>query len=80
MLEEKGPGVRIWGKWMGSCLFADIVLQASLERELQEMLDVAAKFAHRWLLMLNPKKCGISVTRQRKQDRRRYLRRVESRR
>ena len=58
-LEERGLGVRIWGKWMSSCLLvADILLLASLVRELQAML----KF--------NPKKCRVLVAGQKKQDKR----------
>ena len=71
MLEERGLGIRIRGTWMGSCLFADdIVLLASSASELQAMLDAAAEFANRWHLKFNPKKCGVLVTGQKKQDRR----------
>ena len=70
-LEEKGLGVNVQGKWLGSCLFADdIVLLASCARELQAMLDVAAEFASRWRLKFNPEKCGVQVVGQKKQQRR----------
>ena len=70
-LEEKGLGVNVRGKWLGSCLFADdIALLASCARELQAMLDVAAEFASRWRLKFNPKKCGVLVVGQKKQQRR----------
>ena len=34
------------------------------------MLDVAAEFASRWCLKFNPKKCGVLVVGQKKQQRR----------
>ena len=40
-----------------------------LAMELQDMLDVAAEFAHRWHLTFNAKKCGVLVVGQKKQDR-----------
>ena len=56
---------------MGSCLFADdIVLVGSSAPELQLMLDVAAGFAGRWHLRFNPKKCGVLVVGQKRQEKR----------
>ena len=70
-LEAKQLGVKVRGKWLGSCLFADdIALLASCARELQAMLDVAAEFVSRWRLKFNPKKCGVLVVGQKKQQRR----------
>ena len=73
-LEEKGLGVKVRGQWVGSCLFADdIALLASSASELQAMLDVAAEFASKWRLKFNPKKCGILVVGQKKQQRKWHL-------
>ena len=73
-LEEKGLGVKVRGQWVGSCLFADdIALLASSASELQAMLDVAAEFASKWRLKFNPKKCGILVIGQKKQQRKWHL-------
>ena len=66
-LEEKGLGVKVRGKWPGSCLFADDkALLASCASERQAMLDVTAEFASRWCLKFNPKKCGVLVVGQKK--------------
>ena len=70
-LESRDLGVRVRGQWMGSCLFADdIVLVGSSAQELQLMLDVAAGFAGRWHLRFNPKKCGVLVVGQKRQEKR----------
>ena len=68
-LEHRGLGVRVKGKWMGSCLFADdIVLLASSAAELQSMLNVAADYASRWHLRFNPKKCGVLIVGQKRRE------------
>ena len=52
----------------GTAFFADdIVLLASSAQELLSMLDVAAGFA-RWHLRFNPKKCGVLIVGQKKQE------------
>ena len=52
-LESRGLGIHVKGQWMGSCFFADDkVLLGDSEKELQSMLDVAARFASRWHLRL----------------------------
>ena len=54
---------------MGSCFFADyIVFLGNSAQELQLMLDVVAKFASRWHLHFNPKKCGMLVVGQKRRD------------
>lgn len=72
-LENRGLGVHVKGQWMGSCFFADdIVLLASSAQELQSMLDVAAGFARRWHLRFNPKKCGVLIVGQKRQEKKRW--------
>ena len=59
-LKRKGLDVEIKGHWIGACFFADdIVLVAETSKELQEMLDLVAKFAKDRRMQFNAKKCGV---------------------
>ena len=61
-LERRGLGVKVKGKWMSACFFADdIVLMAESGKELQRMLDVVHKYANRGRLRFTASKCGVLV-------------------
>ena len=69
-LKRKGLGVEIKGHWIGACFFADdIVLVAEKSKELQEMLDLVARFAKDWRMQFNARKCGVLVVGEKKKKR-----------
>ena len=68
-LESRRLGIHVKGQWMGSCFCADdIVFLGDSAQELQLMLEVVARFASRCHLCFNPKKCGMLVVGQKRQD------------
>ena len=65
-LERQGLGVRVRGTWMGACFFADDIVLAESDNDLQSMLDVVSNYANRWKLRFNASKCGVLEVGQKK--------------